>query len=103
MVRAAYPRLGRSGTWLPPHGPGSLSPTRKIGNMAIGRIGEPVLSEEREHRDSEDRERPTRKIGNMVQPENVDLFLESMVNVALKDERSLMEFPFFSLQKQPRM
>jgi plasmid replication initiation protein len=39
----------------------------------------------------------------MVQPENVDLFLESMVNVALKDERSLMEFPFFSLQKQPRM
>jgi plasmid replication initiation protein len=33
----------------------------------------------------------------------VDLFLDSMVNAPLKDDRVLMEFPFFSLQKQPRM
>ena len=33
----------------------------------------------------------------------VDLFLDSMVNAPIKDDRVLMEFPFFSLQKQPRM
>jgi plasmid replication initiation protein len=33
----------------------------------------------------------------------VDLFLESLINAPLKDDRALMEFPFFSLQKQPRM
>lgn len=33
----------------------------------------------------------------------VDLFLDSLINAPLKDDRALMEFPFFSLQKQPRM
>jgi plasmid replication initiation protein len=32
----------------------------------------------------------------------VDLFLDSLVDAPLKDDRALMEFPFFSLQKQPR-
>jgi plasmid replication initiation protein len=33
----------------------------------------------------------------------VDLFLDSIVNAPLKDDRALMEFPFFSLQKTPRL
>jgi plasmid replication initiation protein len=33
----------------------------------------------------------------------VDLFLDSLVNAPLKDDRALMEFPFFSLEKRPRM
>ena len=33
----------------------------------------------------------------------VDLFLDSLVNAPIKDDRALMEFPFFSLQKTPRM
>lgn len=33
----------------------------------------------------------------------VDLFLDSLVNAPVKDEQRLMEFPFFGLQKQPRM
>ena len=33
----------------------------------------------------------------------VDLLLGSLVNASPKDDRALMEFPFFSLQKQPRM
>lgn len=32
----------------------------------------------------------------------VDLFLDTIVNAPLKDDRALMEFPFFSIQKQPR-
>jgi len=32
----------------------------------------------------------------------VDLFLDQLVDAPIKDERALMEFPFFSLQKQPR-
>lgn len=32
----------------------------------------------------------------------VDLFLDQLVNAPLKDDRALMEFPFFSLQKRPR-
>ncbi|WP_082700767.1 replication initiator protein A [Magnetospirillum sp. XM-1] len=35
--------------------------------------------------------------------EQVDLFLESIINAPVKDERALMEFPFFSLQKQKRV
>ena len=35
--------------------------------------------------------------------QQIDLFLDSLVGVPLKDDRALMEFPFFSLQKQPRM
>ena len=35
--------------------------------------------------------------------QQVDLFLDSLVGVPSKDDRALMEFPFFSLQKQPRM
>jgi plasmid replication initiation protein len=33
----------------------------------------------------------------------VDLLLDSLVNVPLKDDRALMEFPFFSLEKRPRL
>mgnify|MGYP000856861764 FL=1 len=33
----------------------------------------------------------------------VDLFLESLINAPIKDDRALMEFPFFSLQKTPRL
>ena len=33
----------------------------------------------------------------------VDLFLDQLVDAPIKDERALMEFPFFSLRKQPRM
>jgi plasmid replication initiation protein len=33
----------------------------------------------------------------------VDLFLDSLVNAPIKDDRALMEFPFFSLQKSPRL
>ena len=32
----------------------------------------------------------------------VDLFLDSLINAPFKDDRALMEFPFFSLQKAPR-
>jgi plasmid replication initiation protein len=32
----------------------------------------------------------------------IDLFLDSLVDTPIKDDRALMEFPFFSLQKQPR-
>ena len=35
--------------------------------------------------------------------QQVDLLLDSLVGVPLKDDRALMEFPFFGLQKQPRM
>ena len=33
----------------------------------------------------------------------IDLFLENLVGARLRDDRILMEFPFFSLQKQPLM
>ena len=33
----------------------------------------------------------------------VDLFLDSLINAPIKDDRALMEFPFFSLQKAPRL
>jgi len=32
----------------------------------------------------------------------VDLFLDQLVDAPFKDERNLMEFPFFSLEKRPR-
>lgn len=38
-----------------------------------------------------------------VTSRQVDLFLDGLVNAPLKDDRALMEFPFFSLQKAPRM
>jgi plasmid replication initiation protein len=38
----------------------------------------------------------------LEQRTQVDLLLDSLVNVPLKDDRALMEFPFFSLEKQPR-
>jgi len=38
-----------------------------------------------------------------VAEKQVDLFLDSLVNAPFKDDRALMEFPFFSLQKAPRM
>lgn len=38
----------------------------------------------------------------MEQRNQVDLLLDSLVNAPLKDDRALMEFPFFSLEKRPR-
>ena len=35
--------------------------------------------------------------------QSIDLFLDQLVDAPIKDERALMEFPFFSLRKQPRM
>ncbi|GBQ51646.1 replication initiator protein A (plasmid) [Komagataeibacter sucrofermentans] len=32
-----------------------------------------------------------------------DLFVDSLIGAPLKDDRALMEYPFFSIQKQPRM
>jgi plasmid replication initiation protein len=34
--------------------------------------------------------------------QQVDLFLDSLVDAPIKDDRALMEFPFFSLQKRAR-
>ena len=34
--------------------------------------------------------------------DQVDLFLDSLINAPIKDERATMEFPFFSLSKNPR-
>jgi plasmid replication initiation protein len=39
----------------------------------------------------------------MAADTQVDLFLDSIISAPVKDDRALMEFPFFSLQKQPRM
>lgn len=38
----------------------------------------------------------------MTTGKQVDLFLDSLINAPIKDDRALMEFPFFSLQKTPR-
>jgi len=38
----------------------------------------------------------------MSSGKQVDLFLDSLINAPFKDDRALMEFPFFSLQKTPR-
>ena len=35
-------------------------------------------------------------------PQQVDMFLETILDAPVKDDRALMEFPFFSLQKGPR-
>ncbi len=35
--------------------------------------------------------------------EQVDLFFETVVDTPLRDDRALMEFPFFGLQKRPQM
>lgn len=35
--------------------------------------------------------------------QQIDLFLDSIVSASVKDDRALMEFPFFSLQKRPLM
>ncbi len=34
--------------------------------------------------------------------QQVDLFLDQLIDAPIKDDRALMEFPFFTLQKQPR-
>jgi plasmid replication initiation protein len=39
----------------------------------------------------------------MQQRTQVDLLLDTIGNVPLKDDRALMEFPFFALEKRPRM
>ena len=38
----------------------------------------------------------------MMTATQVDLFLNQIINAPIKDAQRLMEFPFFSLQKQPR-
>ena len=38
----------------------------------------------------------------MATRQQVDLFLDSLVNAPVKDERTTMEFPFFCLTKKPR-
>ena len=35
--------------------------------------------------------------------DQVDLFFDTVVDTPLRDDRALMEFPFFSLQKRPQM
>jgi plasmid replication initiation protein len=35
--------------------------------------------------------------------QQLDLVLDTLVSVPLKDDRALMEFPFFSIEKTPRM
>lgn len=39
----------------------------------------------------------------MATEQQVDLFLDSVVNAPLRQDRALLEFPFFSLEKRPRM
>jgi plasmid replication initiation protein len=39
----------------------------------------------------------------LQQRTQVDLVLDTIGNVSLKDDRALMEFPFFSLEQRPRM
>ena len=50
-------------------------------------------------------EHSTRNIAHAeaMPDQQVDLLLDTIVNAPLKDDRALMEFPFFSLQKKPRM
>lgn len=38
-----------------------------------------------------------------MQERNVDLFFSTMIDAAIKDDRALMEYPFFSLEKKPYM
>lgn len=38
-----------------------------------------------------------------MQDKNVDLFFGTMLDASLKDDRALMEYPFFSLEKRPVM
>lgn len=38
----------------------------------------------------------------MASDKQVDFFLDQLADAPVKDERALMEFPFFSLQKRPR-
>ena len=40
--------------------------------------------------------------GGAIKERQVDLFLDSLVNAPFKNDRALMELPFFSLQKTPR-
>ncbi|ELS02720.1 Replication initiator protein A [Xenococcus sp. PCC 7305] len=39
----------------------------------------------------------------MKQAQQIDLFLGNIADASFKDDRVLMEFPFFSIQKQPKM
>jgi plasmid replication initiation protein len=39
----------------------------------------------------------------LQQRTQVDLVLDTIGNVSLKDDRALMKFPFFSLEKRSRM
>jgi plasmid replication initiation protein len=39
----------------------------------------------------------------MTEGPQLDLLADALRDAAIKDERALMEFPFFSLEKRPRM
>ena len=41
-------------------------------------------------------------LASQAAEKQVDLFLDSLISAPFKDDRTLMEFPFFSLQKTPR-
>ncbi|MEL6441062.1 MAG: replication initiator protein A [Cyanobacteria bacterium J06621_8] len=47
--------------------------------------------------------RSTSTPANWKKPQQIDLFLGNIADAAFKDDRILMEFPFFSIQKQPKM
>jgi hypothetical protein len=38
----------------------------------------------------------------MTEGPQLDLLADALRDAAIKDERALMEFPFFSLEKRPR-
>jgi len=40
---------------------------------------------------------------HFVPSQQIDLFLDTLIDAPLKDEQALMEFPFFSLSKRPRL
>lgn len=45
---------------------------------------------------------PRPSVGGAVSSDQVDLFLDSLINAPVKGERATMEFPFFALTKRPR-
>lgn len=47
--------------------------------------------------------RKTSTPANLKNPQQIDLFLGNIADAPFKDDRILMEFPFFSIQKQPKV
>ncbi|MEM7591364.1 MAG: replication initiator protein A [Cyanobacteria bacterium P01_A01_bin.83] len=46
---------------------------------------------------------PNSNSSSWEKPKQIDLFLGNIADAPFKDDRILMEFPFFSIQKQPKM